>query len=85
MIEVRTADPVQDAGRIAILIDICRRERRTILDHYTEEEEKVYIENLHSRDAVFVAYLDGEFAGFAGIARRWGYSERLKHCGEAGT
>lgn len=85
-IEVMRADPIRDARRIARLIDICRRERRTVLDHYTEEEEQAYIEGLHPRDAVLVAYIDGVgFAGFAGIARRWPYSERLKHCGEGGT
>lgn len=85
-IEVIGADPIRDAGRIARLIDICRSERRTVLNPYTEEEERAYIESLHPRDAVFVAYIDGvEFAGFAGIARRWSYSERLEHCGEGGT
>ncbi|UCH56717.1 MAG: GNAT family N-acetyltransferase, partial [Candidatus Bathyarchaeota archaeon] len=67
------------------LINICREERRTILDHYSAEEEKAYLESIGPRQAVFVAFVDGEFAGFAGIAPRWGYSGRLRHCGEIGT
>jgi RimJ/RimL family protein N-acetyltransferase len=85
-IVVVRADPNIDAKYIAGLIGICREERRTVLNHYTVEEEREYIKNLHSRDAVFVARIDGEkFSGFASIARRWPYSKRLKHCGEVGT
>lgn len=85
-IEVMRADPALDSQDIARLISICREERRTILDHYTVEEEREYIKNLHPREAVFVARIDRvEFAGFASVARRWLYSKRLKHCGEVGT
>ena len=38
-----------------------------------------------SREVVYVAYVDGEFVGFAGVAPRYGYSEKLRHCGEGGT
>jgi ribosomal protein S18 acetylase RimI-like enzyme len=84
-VAVEHAIPERDAGPISRLIDICRSERRTVLDHYGPEEEAEYIMNLGPRAAVFVARVDGEFAGFAGIAPRWGYSERLRHCGEGGT
>ncbi len=84
-IEVVRADPNKDSKDIAGLIGICREGLSTVLDHYTVEEEKEYIKNLYSRDAVFVALIDGaKFAGFASIARRWPYSKRLKHCGEVG-
>ena len=42
------------------------------------------IEAMGPREQVFVANMNGEFAGFAGIAPRWSYSERLSHCGEGG-
>jgi RimJ/RimL family protein N-acetyltransferase len=84
-VAVEHALPERDAGPISCLIDICRSERRTVLDHYSPEEEAEYIMNLGPRAAVFVARVDGEFAGFAGIAPRWNYSERLRHCGEGGT
>ena len=85
-IEVRKANPNMDSQDIARLIEICREERRTILDYYTVEEEKKYLKNLHRRDAVFVARIEGtKFAGFAAIAQRWSYSKRLQHCGEVGT
>ncbi|UCH69768.1 MAG: GNAT family N-acetyltransferase [Candidatus Bathyarchaeota archaeon] len=85
-IEVMRADPKLDVRDIVRLIDICREERRTVLDHYTVEEEKEYIENLNPREAVFVARIDRtKFAGFAAIAQRWTYSKRLTHCGEVGT
>ena len=84
-VAVEHAIPERDAGTISRLIDICRSERRTVLDHYSPEEEAKYIMNLGPRAAVFVARVDGEFAGFAGIAPRWDYSQRLRHCGEGGT
>ena len=85
LIRVERASPDRDAQAIAELIGICREERRTILNAYTAEEEKGYLAQLHQRDAVFVAYVGESFAGFAGIARRWPYSQRLNHCGEGGT
>jgi len=85
LIEVEKADPNRDAHNIARLIGICREERRTVLDAYTAEEERAYLESLPPRDAVFVAHVEGRFAGFAGISRRWPYSERMRHCGEGGT
>jgi len=84
-LKIERADPERDAPHIARLIDICREERRTILNHFTLEEERVYLESMGPREAVLVAYEGDEFAGFAGIAARWGYSERLSHCGEGGT
>lgn len=75
----------RDAGPISRLIELCRQERRTVLNHFTPEEEADYIRNMDPREAVFVARVDGAFTGFAGVAPRWGYSERLSHCGEAGT
>ncbi len=84
-IRVEKAHSDRDAQVIAELIGICRQERRTVLDAYTAEEEKAYLAQLHQRDAVFVAYIEDAFAGFAGIARRWPYSARLHHCGEGGT
>jgi len=84
-INVEHAIPERDAALISHLIDICRGERRTVLNKYSPEEERAYLENMGPRQAVFVASAGGEFAGFAGIAPRWGYSERLRHCGECGT
>jgi len=80
-IEIEHAVAERDAAPISRLIGICRSERRTVLDEYPPEAERAYIEGLGPREAVFVARVDGEFAGFAGIAPRWGYSERLRHCG----
>ncbi len=82
---VEKASPDRDSKAISKLIDICRGERRTVLDAYTAEQEKAYLAQLHQRDAVFVAHVEEAFAGFAGISRRWPYSERLSHCGEGGT
>jgi len=84
-IDVARAVPESDAAPIANLIDICRRERRIVLNNFTPEEERAYLEAMGPREVVFVARVDGEFAGFAGIAPRWEYSEKLKHCGECGT
>ena len=84
-IEIECAVPERDAPYISELIDICRSERRTVLNSFSPEEEMAYIEGLGPREAVFVARVDGEFAGFAGVAPRWGYSERLRHCAECGT
>lgn len=84
-IEVERAIPERDSAPISELIGICRSERRTVLDEYTPEAEREYIEGMGPREAVFVATVDGGFAGFAGIAPRWGYSERLRHCAEGGT
>jgi len=85
-IKVMKANPDMDSQDIARLINICREERRTVIDYYTVEQEREYIKNLHPRDAVFVARIDGvEFAGFAAVSRRWPYSKRLQHCGEVGT
>ena len=82
---VMQTDPERDSKYIAELINICIDEKRTILNPYSEEEEKLYLNNLQNREAVFVAYIKHEFAGFAGVAPRWGYSEKLRHCGEPGT
>ena len=84
-IAIRHADPEEDSQYIAELIRLCIKERRTILNPYTAEEEKQYIETLQPREAVFVAYVEHGFAGFAGIAPRWSYSDKLFHCGECGT
>jgi len=86
MIQVKKADPLTDSENIVALIKICRTEKKTVLNEYTVEEEIKYINNLHPRDAVFVAKTDsGIFVGFASINRRYLYSERLQHCGEVGT
>jgi RimJ/RimL family protein N-acetyltransferase len=84
-VTVERAIPERDAEPISRLIEICRQERRTVLNHFTPEEEAEYIRDIAPREAVLVARVDGEFAGFAGIAPRWEYSERLRHCGEGGT
>jgi RimJ/RimL family protein N-acetyltransferase len=84
-IEIEHAEPERDAPYISELIDVCRSERRTVLNHFSPEEERAYIEGLGPREAVFVSRVDGEFAGFAGVAPRWEYSERLRHCAECGT
>ncbi len=84
-IEVSRADPIRDSGDIARLINICMEERRTVLNRFTPEEESAYLEAMGSREAVFVAKVDGKFAGFAGISPRYSYSERMRHCGEFGT
>ena len=82
---IKHADPVRDAGPISELINLCVDERRTVLNRYTPEEERDYLLGLRPRAAVFVAYVGGVFAGFAGISPRWSYSNRLRHCGEPGT
>lgn len=82
---VERAVPERDAAPIAGLIGICRDERRTVLDAFTVEDERQYLDSMGPREVVYVAYVDGEFAGFAGVAPRYGYSERLRHCGEGGT
>jgi len=84
-LNVERAVPERDAAPISMLINICRDERRTVLDAYTPESEREYLESMGSREVVYVAHVDGEFAGFAGVAPRYGYSERLRHCGEGGT
>jgi len=85
-IKVMRANPDMDSQDIARLIKICREERRTVIDYFTVEEEREYLKNLHPKDSVFVARIDGvEFAGFASVSRRWPYSKRLQHCGEVGT
>jgi GNAT superfamily N-acetyltransferase len=84
-IVVGHAEAVRDAWPISRLINICVDERRTVLNRFTMEEERDYLLGLGSREAVFVAYVGGVFAGFAGVAPRWGYSDRLVHCGEPGT
>lgn len=82
---IRHASPMTDSKHISELINICIMEKRTVLNKYSPEEERQYLENLQSREAVFVAYIGGSFAGFAGIAPRWSYSIRFRHCGEIGT
>jgi ribosomal protein S18 acetylase RimI-like enzyme len=84
-LKVEHAIPERDANCIAQLINICREEQRTVLNHFTPDDEREYLMSMGPREAVFVAYENGEFMGFAGIAPRWGYSERLSHCGEGGT
>jgi hypothetical protein len=54
---VMQADPERDSKYIAELINICIDEKRTILNPYSEEEEKLYLNNLQNREAVFVAYI----------------------------
>ena len=81
---IERALPERDASPISRLIETCREERRTVLNGFTPEEERAYLESMGPREQVFVAYMDGKFAGFAGIAPRWSYSERLSHCGEGG-
>ena len=84
-LNIERAVPERDAAPISRLINICRDERRTVLDAYTPESEREYLESMGPREVVCVAYVVGEFAGFAGVAPRYGYSERLRHCGEGGT
>ncbi|WP_455463885.1 N-acetyltransferase family protein [Candidatus Hodarchaeum mangrovi] len=75
----------QDVKDIVFLINICRQEETTILDSYTDEEERVFLKNLRPREAVLVARTDqDEFLGFASIMQRF-ESTRLSHCGETGT
>lgn len=82
---VEHADPGRDAERISALIGVCREERRTTLNAFTPEQEAAYLRDLPDREAVFVAYVGGTFAGFAGIAPRWAYSERMRHYSKDGT
>ena len=82
---IRHASPVEDSQLISELINICIREKRTVLNPYSPREERHYLENLQSREAVFVAYIDDVFAGFAGVAPRYAYSDKMSHCGECGT
>ncbi len=84
-LKIERVVPERDTAPISTLINICREERRTVLDAYTSESEREYLESMGSREVVYVAYVDGELAGFAGVAPRYGYSERLRHCGEGGT
>ena len=84
-IVIRRADPVTDSQDISNLIEICRSERRTILNSYSPQAEEAYIKNLSDSEAVFVATVDGSFAGFAGVSRRWPYIDRSSHCAEFGT
>lgn len=81
---IERALPERDTSPIFRLIEICRVERRTVLNGFTPEE-RAYLEAMSPREQVFVANMNGEFAGFAGIAPRGSYSERLSHCGEGGT
>lgn len=60
-VEVDFALPERDLAAISELIEICRRERRTVLNEFSPEEEKAYIEDLGPREAVFVAHVRGEF------------------------
>jgi len=85
LIEIAHAVADRDAAPISRLIDICRGERKTVLNEYSPEEMRAYIEGQGPREAVFVAIVDGEFVGFAAIAPRYGYSDRLRHCAEGGT
>jgi len=82
---VEHAQPRRDAPKISALIRVCREEKRTTLNAFTPEQEEAYLRSMPGREAVFVAYVGGEFAGFAGVSPRWSYSERLRHCGECGT
>lgn len=82
---VEHARPRRDASKISALIGICREERRTTLNAFTPEQEEAYLRGMSDREAVFVAYVGGEFVGFAGLSPRWAYSERMRHCGEFGT
>ena len=82
---VEHADPARDAEKISALIGVCRYEKRTTLNAFTSEQEEAYLRDMPDREAVFVAYVGGEFAGFAGVSPRWAYSDRMRHCGECGT
>ena len=82
---IRHADPLKDSRHISNLIKTCIEEKRTLLPPYSTDEERQYLENLQPRESVFVAYVADAFAGFAGVAPRWPYSDKLMHCGEAGT
>ena len=84
-IKILHADPDRDSESISKLINLCIAEKRTVLPPYTPEEEKHYLENMGDREVVFVAFIDDEFAGFAGMAPRYPYSDKLQHCGEGGT
>ena len=84
-IVVEHALPNRDAGNIANLINLCAENRWTVLNMFTEEEERAYLEGMGPREAVFVAFVDGDFAGFSGLAPKVGYSDRLLHCAEGGT
>lgn len=84
-IKILHADPERDSEPISKLINICITEKRTVLPPYTPVEEKQYIENMGDREAVFVAYIDDQFAGFARMSPRYPYSDKLLHCGEGGT
>ena len=45
-IEIEHAVPERDAPHISELIDVCRSERRTVLNSFSPEEERAYIEEL---------------------------------------
>ena len=82
---IRHASPVEDSEPISELINICIEEKRTVLNPYTPREERQCLENLQPREAVYVAYNGDVFSGFAGVAPRYAYSNKLSHCGECGT
>jgi RimJ/RimL family protein N-acetyltransferase len=84
-IVVEHAVPERDAGELARLINLCVENQWTVLNEFTEETERAYLEAMGSREAVFVAYVEGEFAGFSGLAPKVGYSDLLLHCAERGT
>ena len=67
---VEHARPRRDASKISALIGICREERRTTLNAFTPEQEEAYLRGMSDREAVFVAYVGGEFVGFAGLSPR---------------
>ena len=82
---VERVNPERDAQNIAHLINWCADRKLTVLPHFTVEEEMSYLMNMPPREMVFVANVDGKFAGFAGIAPRFSYSPHLTHCAEGGT
>jgi len=85
IISILKANSKQDVKDIVSLINICRQEGTTLLNSYTEDEERIFLGNLRLREAVFVARSDQDkFMGFASIMQRFD-SNRLSHCGEAGT
>lgn len=82
---IEHADPERDSTDIAKLINLCRENRWTVLNEFTAEEESEYLRNMGSREAVFVATINNEFAGFSGLAPRFSYSDKMLHCAEGGT
>ena len=54
---IERALPERDTLPISRLIEICRVERRTVLNGFTPEEERAYLEAMGPREQVFVAHM----------------------------